>query len=249
MARVKRALKNIEEFASKNHVDLSYIPILDADPSLSARFLTKKDLEASYKLLAQCFEEIRSNEITHTILCYTITFNEYNFKWYVTLLKEIEDLLNVKPIKIPYSKCPSDVKDKLVEKNRKEKSLKVIPYVYQPFYSYLEARTGKFTPVYLEQNLEGRDEVTNYRLYYISEQYQAQEFQDETFPNWYLFKGITVYEKYNEKTNVRVRIDYIDNKLTYFIAGASDNWKKVETFEDLEHVIASLIFKKHIKIL
>lgn len=249
MAKYERKrFKDLEEYAAWGNADLSYIPILDELPSFAAQALTRRDLALSYELLIKCFEEIKNDSILHTILCDTILYDEYNFNWYSTFFRELEVLLNKKPTRIPFNKCPVTERRSVVKRNRDVASLRICPTAYFPFYTYFDSSTKMLTPVYLEQNIPERDVVTNYRIYYISEQYEAQDFPNDTFPDWYLLKSTTVYEKYNEKTNVRVRIDYIDNRFEYFIAGASDNWKKVETFEDLEHVISSLLFKKQMKI-
>ena len=89
---------------------------------------------------------------------------------------------------------------------------------------------------------EGNTQIADY----IMENYDMSEFVDDAYPNWYLIKDTTVFEQYSEKTNTRVRVDFRNGEFSYFIAGASDNWKKVEGVPlEMDHVIAALIFRSY----
>lgn len=52
--------------------------------------------------------------------------------------------------------------------------------------------------------------INNYRIRYIVSDYDLNNFQDKEYQGWYILKNTTVYERYNEKTNTRVRIDFRD---------------------------------------
>ena len=78
------------------------------------------------------------------------------------------------------------------------------------------------------------------------ENYDMSEFIDDCYPNWYLLKDTTVFEQYSEKTNTRVRIDFRDGEFSYYIAGASDNWQKIECVPiEMDHIISALIFRNY----
>ena len=52
--------------------------------------------------------------------------------------------------------------------------------------------------------------------------------------------------KYSYKTNTRIRIDFRNNNLYYFIAGASDNWREIEDVpNEMKYVVYSLLYKNY----
>lgn len=227
---MKEELKSLKQYNIESRRQAYYVPILDKDPVFAARALTKKDIEKSYKLLKEVFEEIERGEIYHEPLAYTITFNYENFHWFATFFKELEDILEVEETKIPFGKCPSA---NITRQHRP-------PFVYQPFYAQ-----GKVLYNYriLSKKLPP---VNNYRIKYIMENFDMSEFIDDCYPEWYLIKDTTVFEQYSEKTNTRVRIDFKGGEFSYFIAGASDNWQKIEGVPlEMDHVIAALIFRSY----
>ena len=239
-------LRNLSELQYDDIEKFAYIPILDNNPTFAARFLTVEDTRKSYDLLVSVFTEIaKGNNKVHPLMFETVLFCEHNFLWYSTFLKELEDILNVKPHKISFEKCPA--KYSLTSPNLRGKIKKCPPAIYHPFACYFSARKRAFVAEYLKQNIASNKEVDNYRLKYLSEGYHADDFQDCTFPAWYSLETFTIYENYNEWTNTRVRIDYDSGKFLYYIAGASDNWKKVTDFEDIDKVVSVLIYKRQLK--
>ncbi len=228
----KRVLKGLKEYKLTSTKQAKYIPILDRDPVFAARALTKKDAEVSYKLLKETFQEIDREEIYHEVLVNTLLFSRENFMWFATFLKEIERMLDKEEFdEIPYHKSSPN-------------NYLRPPVVQQPFYSQIykgsvvisnyRVLSKKFHP------------INNYRIKYIMENYDMSDFIDDCYPNWYLIKDTTVFEQYSEKTNTRVRIDFRNGEFSYFIAGASDNWKKIEGVPlEMDHVIAALIFRSY----
>ena len=231
MGMDKRILKPIKEYNLTSTKQAHYIPILDKDPIFAARALTKKDLEKSYKLLKETFTEIADHSVYHEPLANTILFSRENFMWFSSFLKEMEKILRKREFEISYEECPS------------ANNLKP-PVVYQPFRALPRKEGLKlFNYRALSKKLQS---VNNYRIKYIMENYDMSEFIDDAYPAWYLLKDTTVFEQYSEKTNTRVRVDFRDGEFSYFIAGASDNWQKIEGVPlEMDHVIAALIFRSY----
>ena len=228
----KRVLKPIKEYNLTSTKQAHYIPILDRDSTFAARALTKKDMEKSYKLLKETFKEIEKEEIYHEPLANTILFSRENFTWFAAFFKEIENILEIEEeFYIPFEKCPP------------VNYLKP-PVVYQPFYCH---KCNKVAVLFNYRHLSKKlHPINNYRIKYIMENYDMSEFIDDAYPNWYLIKDTTVFEQYSEKTNTRVRVDFRDGEFSYFIAGASDNWQKIERVPlEMDHVVAALLFRSY----
>ena len=230
---MREQLKPIKQYSLKKKEQAKYVPILDRDPVFAARYLTKKDIGEVYKLLKTAFEEIERDEVYHEPLVHTITFNYENFQWFASFFKELENILEVEKTNIPFDKCPSCT---LKRQHRP-------PFVYQPFYF----NGGKLrTPNIVSKSLPT---INNYRILYLMEGYDMSDFKDDCYPEWYLIATTTVFEQYSEKTNTRVRVDFRDGEFSYFIAGASDNWKKIEGVPlEMDHVIGALIFRSYSEI-
>lgn len=227
---MREELKPIKQYKIKSSKQAHYIPILDKDPVFAARYLTKKDIEKSYRLLKEAFAEIEKEEIYHEVLVDTIVFSYENFHWFASFFKELENTLEVEKTEVSFRKCP--------RYNSKVKHRP--PLVQQPFYA--KGSTLRNYRI-LSKKLPT---INNYRIKYIMENYDMSEFIDDCYPEWYLIKDITVFEQYSEKTNTRVRVDFKNGEFSYFIAGASDNWKRIEGVPlEMDHVIAALIFRSY----
>lgn len=227
-------LKDLKEYKLDNKKQGSYIPILDKDPVFAAKFLTIKDLEVSYKLLKEVFEDLKKGKNYYEVLNETLLYSYDNFLWFVAFFKEMENLLDVDEYSIPYERTP------------RVKSIKGL-HIYQPFRSTLKKnkRTGKYSLKYLETNAKGQVAINNYRITYIAQNYEMGDFQDDVFPAWYLLKETTVFEQYNEKTNTRVRVEFRNGEFQYFISGASDNWQAIEDVPlEMDNVVSALLFRK-----
>ena len=116
------------------------------------------------------------------------------------------------------------------------------PVIYQPFFTQVHDGVAIIcVPKTLSKQ---RLPIINYRIKYIMESYDMSDFLDDAFPSWYILQESTIFEQYSEKTNTRVRVDFKDGEFLYFIAGASDNWQRIEDVPaEMDHVISALIFR------
>lgn len=226
-------LKDIREYKLKKAKQAQYVPVLDRDPIYAADALTKIDLKRSYNLLKDVFTDIRDNEYYYEPLQDTIMLSYNNFMWFASFFKRMEQSLEEEEFEIPYDKAPT------------------IHYewgvvVFQPFHSYRVVGGKENVPLcYLQSNVKGQFPINNYRIRYIIESFEMEDFQNDSYPVWYLLQNVTVFEQYSEKTNTRVRVDFREGKFIYFVAGASDNWQQIEDVpRDMDHVIAALIFRR-----
>ena len=221
-------MKPIKEYKLSSKKQAAYIPILDAEPSFAAKFLTKKDLKKAYELLKETFREINSNEPYHLPLYNTILNSGYNFTWFVNFFREIENILNEEPLFIDLTKCPIQLDSNLE--------------IYQP-YNISPVSKANVVLYYSSTNVKTQPPINNYRIKYISAQYDLSEFQDDQYPGWYLLGETTIFEQYNEKTNKRVRIDFVGGRFYYYTAGASDNWQMIQAPQEMDDVVSALIFR------
>jgi hypothetical protein len=228
---MKKELKPIKEYKLSSIKQAHYIPVLDKDPVLAARALTKKDIGKSYKYLMKAFEEIRKDKIYSEPLVETILFSKENFLWFTAFLKELENMLGVKEYEAPFDKAPPYANIRA-------------PIVYSPFHAgNRKEDIALFNYKTLSKTLHP---INNYRIKYIMENYEMSDFIDDAYPAWYLIKTTTVFEQYSEKTNTRVRVDFREGEFMYFIAGASDNWQRIEDVPaEMDHVVAALLFRSY----
>ena len=221
-------LPELKSIHIDNQAQGAYIPILDEEPSFAAKFLTKKDLTKAYKLLKETFREINKQEPYHLPLYYTITNSRYNFTWFVNFFRAIEEIREEKETEVNFLMYPTDTSDSLE--------------IYQPFITrYSTDKILKFFNP--RTNVKTQPPINNYRINYIRANYDLQEFQDDQYPGWYLLQETTVFEQYNEKTTVRVKIEFRSGRFFYFIAGASDNWQLIDTPSEIDHVVSALLFR------
>ena len=221
-------MKPLKEYKLTSTKQAAYIPILDEEPSFAAKFLTKKYLKKAYKLLTETFNEINNNNPYHLPLYYTILNSGYNFNWFIDFFREIESILHKEQAFIDHTKCPAQLEE--------------ILEVYQP-YNISPVSKANVVLYYSSTNVKNRIPINNYRMKYIGANYDLSEFQDEQYPGWYLLSETTIFEQYNEKTNVRVRIEFNGGRFHYFTAGASDNWQYIDAPKEMDHVVSALIFR------
>ena len=227
-------LKPLKDYNLSHSEQGKYIPILDRNPEKAARSLVIKDLKKTYLLLKETFAEIKEGKIYHEVLANTIVFSYYNFGWFASFLKELENILRVrKKVELPYEKCPTMY----------EVTTKTL-IAYQPFYVTLV--NGKVLFHNYRVLSKKLHFINNYRIKYIMEDYDMSDFIDDCYPEWYLLQNTTIFEQYSEKTNVRVRVDFRDREFVYYVAGASDNWKRIENVPvEMDDVVAALIFRSY----
>lgn len=228
---MSKELKPLKSYKLKATKQGHYPIILDRDPVFAARALTKKDVKKVYNLLKDTFEEIKVNNIYHEPLVETILFSQENFLWFSAFLKEMESILGIEESEIPFCECPS------------EEGIEA-PVIYHPFYPQAASPWVKLSSYkILSKKLPP---INNYRIKYIMENYDMSDFIEDCYPSWYLLQETTIFEQYSERTNTRVRVDFKNGELHYFIAGASDNWQQItEVPLEMDHVISALIFRSY----
>lgn len=224
---------NLVHFKIKSSKEAEYPPILDNDPVMAAKSLTKEDLPKAYKILKGAFEQIKSDKIEYTILVDSILNSAENFTWFAVFFKEMERILGEENFEIPYDDSPEPKEHETLE-------------FQQPF-TVVQNRSGSkgYSVNYSRKNVKEQDAINNYRILYIIAQYDMAEFQNDEYPRWYLFKNTTVFEQYNVKTNTRVRIDFMNSEFQYYVAGASDNWQPIpEVPLEMDDVVSALLIRR-----
>lgn len=217
----------------KSKIEGAYIPVLDKDPIFAAQSLTKKDLLSSYKLLCDFYKDLQIGGKTYPILRDTIMDNQFNFNWYATFFGKIEELIE--------GDASYEIPFHLIPKTSGVDTVKV----QQPFGIRL-TRDKELKTYYLQKNVSSQIPINNYRMLYIREQFDLEDFQNDCYPGWYLLKETTVFEQYNAKTNTRVRIDFMNGEFQYYVAGASDNWEPVVDVPlEMDSVVAALLFRNN----
>ena len=211
---------------------MEYPPILDYEPTLAARFLTIADLKKYYPIVKATFTDIGSGEHPrHEILYDTIMQSGEAFRWFVTFLKEMELALHLphKTKKFPFEKVPEDTGEEV--------------QFQQPFNVYNHSK-GQYITSIKKRNLKDADPIHNYRIQYVLSQYDMEEFQEDEYPTWYAIKSTTILEQYNERTNKRVKIDFMNGEFQYYIAGASDNWQPIlDVPLEMDDIVSALLIR------
>ena len=88
-----------------------------------------------------------------------------------------------------------------------------------------------------------KNPINLWRIKYIREEFEESEFADG-YPAWYSFNDTTVFEHYDENSNVRVRIDFNNGEFLYYICGASDNWQRLQEVPlEVDYIISALLFR------
>ena len=207
-------------------IDCSYPPILDMDPILAANFLTVVDAEDSLVLLTDTFNNLKKQSQVNKALELNILYSKSSFDWFVKFTLEIDRLITGSAaINIPY-----EIAEELPDK----------PIV--AFLPPLE-RTYRKRMEPLPYKVKNKNAINFWRIKYIKDGLESSDFFDG-FPAWYIMSEITIYEEYSTKTNRRVRIDFINGEFIYYLAGASDKWRRIIGVPtEMDYVVASLIFK------
>ena len=227
---------NLEEVRLKDRKQALYIPILDRNPSYAARSLTKKDLLESYGILSRVFTDIKEGkESFFSIVQDSVMDSEENFLWFASLYKEMEKALDVaEPTELPFKECP------------KRHSITKSPKFQPPFKVIKDSKARLYKIKYLKNVASQSNPINNYRASYVMRQYNMEDFQNGVFPSWYLLSTTVIFEQYNERTNTRVKIDFMHGEFRYYIAGASDNWDEiVDVPLEMDHVVSALLFRHY----
>ena len=204
-------------------------PMLDKDPIFAANFLTVKDSKEAIETLRETYKLIEDGEYNKNAMTTLVTFSKISFEWFSSFTIELCRLEGMLPTFIPYG-----IKDLLGD--CPFANVQCPPVFYNSNKKSVEKREYSINP--------DVDAVTLWRISYIKEQYEPSDFREESFPAWYVMSETEIYEGYSVKTNTRVKVTFSNGELNYYIAGASDNWKKIVGVPtEMDHVISALIFK------
>lgn len=230
--KVKEAIKNEEWLINEiNRVGVknkgSYLPpMLDKDPVLAADFLTKKDSEEALINLTETFKNLQSEQQRNKALELLILKSKENFLWFAKYATEVDRLVTgTTAIEIPYA---------LTDTLECSSLLLLPPIKYNSTKKLIE-------PVLYK--VREKDPVNMWRIQYIKGEYAANEFYGG-YPAWYVMSETTIYEQYCTRTNRRVKIDCINGEFVYYLAGASDKWRRIIGVPtEMDLIVASLLFK------
>ena len=217
--------EEISKLVVEGRKNLYYPMILSEDPVIAANSLTMEDEQKVLKLLTETYDDLGSKKQQHLALERTILFSKFNFDWFVSYFSELNRLNDLTYKDIPYS---------VADRIKKGDEL----FLFPP----LKFSNGIVVPN-LFKGSTNLNPVAQFRIKYVSEAHEAEEFRDG-FPSWYVLSNTTVFEKYSTKTGVRARIDFQNGEFHYFLAGASDNWKQIVGVPlEMDDVITTLLFK------
>lgn len=220
------------ELANKNGLkgkESKLIPILDKDPILAANFLTIKDCEDALVLLTDTFRNLKSLSQKNKALEMNILLNKETFNWFATFATEIDRIVTgTSVIEIPYQHL----------KDLSEVYPNLLTFFPPCNYNHINKRLELF-----KYKVRDKNPINLWRIKYIRDEYEEGDFNDG-YPAWYIMSEVTVYENYSTRTNRRIKIDFINGEFIYYIAGASDKWRRIIGVpSEMDYVVASLLFK------
>ena len=220
----KEIIKRINDRKAKKGNE-ALPPILDEDPVLAAEFLSIADSEHYFEVMLELYENLGSKEQVHIALEELVLDNEVNFDWFKTFTVALGQLVNEgKEFFIP--------KDNLEFRTGSEELILIPPL------------TGVTVLKPIKAKAKDNNIITLNRILYIKEGYSLTDFR-EGFPAWYAFSKVTLFEKYNPKTNKRVKITFEKGSFCYYLAGASDHWMKIVGIPlEMDSVISALLFRE-----
>ena len=200
-----------------------YPPILDIDPVFAADFLTIEDSKKCFEWMKEVYKYLTLEKQPHKVLETSILYSKKNFDWFASFALKLAEL-NEGTIEIPYQ--------------YREELRQGPEFVYFP---PLKIHKGLVMFKYFKTR--DTNPIIHHRIKYIKEAYEVEDFRDG-YPAWYMLSNTTIFERYDSKTGVRSRIDFNNGELHYYIAGASDNWKKLVGVPlEMDYIISSLLFR------
>lgn len=218
----------IERINSRKIVQgsLDIPPILDKDPVFAAEFLSTYDSKHYLDLLIKTYENLGQESQKNIALEELILYNRVNYKWFRTFTLTLKNLEGMSTeVYIPT--------ESICDFRNEEKALVFIPP--------LRVVNKRAKPISLK--VKDGNVISLNRALYIRECYSLADFRSG-FPAWYAFSKTTIFEKYNPKTNKRVRIDFENGEFKYFLAGASDRWIRIVNVPlEMDSVVSALLFK------
>lgn len=225
MTEIISLYKDLQKIEIKHSKYLKYPIILDRDPKYAAYSLTITDSGVTLELMLAAFNSIVKGTKEYPLIEYNILYSSTMFDWFVDFTYKLLDLQEEEyEWKVPYELRPDE-----------ESPLAFFPPVTQRI-RQRHATMRRFS-------LNAVDPIDRFRVIYISKMWDLEDFR-EGFPAWYSLYETTIYEEYNSKTNVRVRITFTRGEFRYFICGASDNWKEIcDVPLEMDHIVSALLFR------
>ena len=197
-------------------------PILDYDPVLAANFLTIKDSETALSKIESSLVRLKEGT-PKELLDHFLIWSEENLEWMSLFMLELIKLNGT-----------SQELEKLEGIRTKGNEGLCFP---PPFKGL-----NKRQVISKEKNIKV-DVIDRYRIEYIYQEHQLDEFRGE-YPAWYSFNSYDIFEKYNSKTNVRVKISFHNGEFCYYIAGASDKWRQIVGVPlEMDQVVSTILFR------
>ena len=208
--------------------------ILDKDSVYAANFLTIKDSEEMLELMLTVFKGIKSGECKYKLAEACVMWSFTNFNWFVKYTEELIKLVlgEGEKFDFPMELCPQPVNRAVKDQHNKVFFCPPVKYNVRKHRAELvEFRSKVINP------------IDCYRIQYISQNYYLEDFRGG-YPGWYSLSDVVVYEDYNPRTNNRIRIVHRNGEYSYYITGASDNWKEiVDVPLEMDYVISALLFR------
>ena len=223
MKSIKEELRSL---VLKSREEAYYPPILEYDVASAASSMTIYDSEEALEKLTDTFNALQDDTtlVKYPVLARNILMSKANLTWFSSLVNELSKLIKheeyevTNTIKIRYQK-----KDRLL--------------LFPP----LAYKKGKVREQKLPDFLS--TVIDKYRYLYIKNNLQIDDFRGG-YPTWYLLTNMTLFERYNPMTNMRVKIDFDSGEFRYYISGASDNWKEIRDVPlEMDHVVSALLFR------
>ena len=226
MAELGTLEKYLKDIVIKKEENMKYPIILDRDPKYAASALTIHDSEATLELMLSAFNSLINFQKEYPLIEYNIMYSQKTFDWFVDFTYKLIDLVEEgMEWNVPYEFRPEDSMKGLM------------------FFPPVEYKAYKKRAVPKKFRYTVKSPIDKYRVIYISQMWDLEDFRDR-FPIWYSLYESTLFEEYNSKTNVRVRISYIRGEFRYFICGASDNWQEIVNVPlEMDHIITALLFR------
>lgn len=218
-------LENIDGKRLEKDTEAAYPPILDEDPCFAARFLCIEDLDTYFIVLKKAIYNLSHPEepCDFPILVSSLKYSKENLEWFLTFYREMgtlkgEDLIDINVPEIAFA----------------GKGLEFYPpFVVAP----------RHKVHYEKIRIKSKNPIVKHRVMYIKNAFGVTDFRDG-YPAWYSFNNTTVFENYDENSNVRVRIDFNNGEFLYYICGASDNWQCLQDVPlEIDYVVSALLFR------
>ncbi len=218
-------IKRIQKRRAKGK-NLELPPILDEDPVLATKYLSLADSSHFINVLIQTYNNLGEDNQVNIALEELMLHSKVNYEWFRSFTLALNQLENEgREIYIP--------SEDIANLRTDDTQLVFVPP--------LEYKYQKVSPIRI--HAKDNNVITLNRVLYIREGYSKADFR-KGYPSWYSLSEVTIFERYNPKTNKRVRIDFKNGEFKYYMAGASDCWIEiVDVPLEMDHVVSALLFR------